>query len=238
MIRNIVSEFVGMLIILYIGDGVVSNHLLSKNNAKGLGVLAIDLGWFAAVALPAMMFINVSGAYLNPAVTLAFVLRGMLDIQTAVIYILAQIAGAFVGSYLVYLTFLAQFRGTEDQGIKLNCFTTRPAVYDVKANILTELIGTTFLIYGVFEIVNWDMSTYLKAFFIGFLVFGLAVCMGGPTGASINPARDLGPRIAHTIMPVCGKGSSEWHYGWRPVTGQFIASFVAVGLYNLIHMAI
>ena len=235
MASNIMSEFIGMMILMYLGDGVVANHLLEANNAKGLGVLAIDLCWGAAVALPAMMFINYSGAYFNPAVTLAFAIRGMLPVSTAIIYIIAQIVGAGVGSMLVYFTFHAQFRATKDPGLVLNAFTTRAPVDNVAENIVSELIGTFFLIYGVFEIVTWDMTSYGKAAFIGLLVFGLATCMGGCTGASLNQARDLGPRIAHTIFPIVNKGSSEWWYGWRPVADQIAAAFVAVLVYDGVH---
>ena len=225
----------GTLLLIYIGDGVVANCILDGSNGKGLGITGIDVAWGIAVALPAFIFMDVSGAYFNPAVILGFLWRGMIPVSTALIFICADICGAFVGFYLVYLTFLQQFEATEDVVVKLNCFTTRPAIDGTVKNIISELIGTTFLVYFVMEIVNTDCSQLAKACLIGALVCGLAICMGGCTGASLNPARDLGPRIAHTIMPVTGKGSSEWNYGWRPVVGQIIASFLAAGLYMVLH---
>lgn len=233
--QQILAEFVGSLLLIYIGDGVVANCILDGSNGKGLGTTGIDVAWGVAVALPAFIFMDVSGAYFNPAVILGFLWRGEILLTKALIFIVADILGMMIGSYLVYLTFLKQFQVTEDVGTKLNCFTTRPAIRDTWKNFLSELIGTTFLIYFVMEIVNTDCSQLAKACLIGTLVFGLAICMGGCTGASLNCARDLGPRLAHTILPVHKKGSSEWDYGWIPVAGQICASFVAAGLYMVVH---
>ncbi|MCI2061541.1 MAG: aquaporin family protein [Eubacteriaceae bacterium] len=235
MITKAIGEFVGTMILIYIGDGVVANNILDDNNAKGLGVLAIDIAWGVAVAIPAYIFMGVSGSFFNPAIVIAYMLRGTMPLSSALVYIPSEILGAFAGSALMYLTFLDQFKGTSDKGLKLNAFTTRPAKKHYFANFLTEFIGTSFLVFGVYEIVDLPSPYILKGCMIGALVFGLAVCMGGPTGASLNQARDLGPRLAHWILPVYEKGSSEWSYGWCPVLAQTCAAFAAFGFYTLIH---
>lgn len=237
MIPKLLGEFLGTMMLIYLGDSVVANHNLKRNNAKGIGVLAIDLVWGAAVAIPAFIFMGVSGAFFNPAVVIGYLLRGSIDIVTAILYIIFEIMGAFAGSALMYVTFLDQFAGTEDQGVKLACFTTRPAYKHYIANFLTEFVGTFFLVYAVFEIVELPVANIIKANMIGMMVFGLAACMGGPTGASLNPARDIGPRIAHTVLPVAGKGSSEWDYGWCPPLAQICSAIAAFIVYSLVHLA-
>jgi len=227
-----------MLLIL-LGDGVVANVTLNKSGMKGAGSIQITLAWGLAVMLPAFVFGAASGASFNPALTLALAVNGTFDWALVPGYIIAQIAGAFVGACLVYILFKDQFDATSEPGTKLGVFSTGPAIPNMFRNLLSELIGTFVL---VFTILGLGQVPELNAGVAKLLVFGIIVSvgmsLGGLTGYAINPARDLGPRLAHAILPIKGKGSSNFKYGLVvPIFGPILGGLLAVLVYNLIPWA-
>ncbi len=231
-----VSEFVGTMLLIILGDGVVANVTLNKSGMKGAGSIQITLAWGLAVMLPAFVFGAASGASFNPALTIALAVNGSFDWAMVPGYIVAQIAGAFLGACIVYLLFKDQFDATDDPGTKLGVFSTGPAVPNTFRNLLSEAVGTFVL---VFTILGLSQVPDLNAGVAKLLVFGIIVSvgmsLGGLTGYAINPARDLGPRLAHAVLPIKGKGSSNFGYGLVvPVFGPIIGGLVAVGVYNLI----
>jgi len=234
-----VAEFVGTMLLILLGDGVVANVTLNKSGMKGAGSIQITLAWGLAVMLPAFVFGAASGASFNPALTLALAVNGTFDWALVPGYIIAQIAGAFVGACLVYILFKDQFDATSEPGTKLGVFSTGPAIPNMFRNLLSELIGTFVL---VFTILGLGQVPELNAGVAKLLVFGIIVSvgmsLGGLTGYAINPARDLGPRLAHAILPIKGKGSSNFKYGLVvPIFGPILGGLLAVLVYNLIPWA-
>lgn len=231
-----VAEFVGTMLLILLGDGVVANVTLNKSGMKGAGSVQITLAWGLAVMLPAFVFGAASGASFNPALTIALAVNGSFDWAMVPGYIVAQIAGAFVGACLVYILFKDQFDATTEPGTKLGVFSTGPAIPNMFRNFLSEMIGTFVL---VFTILGLAQVPELNAGGAKLLVFGIIVSvgmsLGGLTGYAINPARDLGPRLAHAILPIKGKGSSNFKYGLIvPVFGPIVGALIAVLVYRLI----
>lgn len=231
-----ISEFIGTMLLIILGDGVVANVTLNKSGMKGAGSIQITLAWGLAVMLPAFVFGNASGASFNPALTIALAAGGLFDWAMVPGYIIAQIAGAFVGACLVYVLFKDQFDATEDPGTKLGVFSTGPAIPNTFRNLVSEGIGTFVL---VFTILGLSQVPDLNAGVAKLLVFGIIVSigmsLGGLTGYAINPARDLGPRLAHAVLPIKGKGSSNFQYGLVvPVIGPIVGGLLATVVYNLI----
>jgi len=230
-----------MLIIL--GDGVVANVVLNKNKGQGGGGggawIAITAGWAFAVVIgvfTAQAF-GSGQADLNPAVSIAKVVIGSEPAAEALMNIIGQFIGAFIGAVIVWLAYMDHFAATEDKGGKLAVFCTGPAIRNTGANVITEIIGTFVLVMGVAAI--FRISTIAPAvqipdglgpFLVGILVWGIGLSLGGPTGYAINPARDLGPRIAHAVLPIAGKGSSDWGYSWIPVVGPVVGGALAGAL--------
>lgn len=224
------------MLLIILGDGVVANVTLNKSGMKGAGSIQITLAWGLAVMLPAFVFGNASGASFNPALTIALAAGGLFDWAMVPGYIIAQIAGAFVGACLVYVLFKDQFDATEDPGTKLGVFSTGPAIPNTFRNLVSEGIGTFVL---VFTILGLSQVPDLNAGVAKLLVFGIIVSigmsLGGLTGYAINPARDLGPRLAHAVLPIKGKGSSNFQYGLVvPVIGPIVGGLLATVVYNLI----
>jgi glycerol uptake facilitator protein len=224
-----------MLIVL--GDGVVAAVLLKGSKAEGAGWIVITAGWAFAVMVgifTAGLF-GSAAAHLNPAVTLAFAVAGGVDWADAISYWIAQMLGAFLGAVIVFLAYYRHWAPTTDQGLKLAVFSTGPAIRDVVWNPITEIIGTMVLVLGVVAIFNVPGSATamgipvsgLGPFIVGALVWGIGLSLGGPTGYAINPARDLGPRIAHFLLPIPGKGGSDWGYSWIPVVGPLVGGLLA-----------
>jgi glycerol uptake facilitator protein len=224
------AEFIGTAILIVLGGGVNANVSLSKSYGNGSGWIVIAAGWGMAVTIAVYAVGSISGAHINPAVTLGLLALGEFEADQVVGYIGAQIAGAFVGATIVWLAYLAHWKETEDPGAKLGVFSTGPAVPNTLANILTEVIGTAMLVFGVLAIgsegnfgvaggegVDAGWATGFKPLLVGLLVFSIGLSLGGPTGYAINPARDLGPRIAHAVLPISGKGDSNWGYAWIPI---------------------
>ena len=231
-----ICEFLGTMMLILLGDGVVANVTLNKSGMKGAGSIQITLAWGLAVMLPAFIFGRGSGASFNPALTIALAVDGSFAWSLVPGYIIAQMAGAFVGACLVYALFKDQFDATEDPGTKLGVFSTGPSIPNAFRNILSEAVGTFVLVFsikGLAQVSGSDEG-------VGkLLVFGIIVAcgmsLGGLTGYAINPARDLGPRLAHAVLPIKGKGSSNFKYGLVvPIIGPIIGALVAVLLNSAI----
>lgn len=230
------AEFLGTMILILLGDGVVANVTLNKSGMKGAGSIQITIAWGLAVMLPACAFGAASGASFNPALTLALAVGGMFDWALVPGYIVAQIAGAFVGGCLVYLLFKDQFDATESEGSKLGVFCTGPTVPNMPLNIISEAIGTFVLVFAILGLNQIpDLDPGLSKLMVFGIIVSIGMSLGGLTGYAINPARDLGPRLAHAVLPIKGKGSSNFSYGLVvPIFGPIIGGIVAVLLYNVI----
>jgi glycerol uptake facilitator len=231
------GEFVGTLILVLLGDGVVAAVLLRKSKAENSGWIVITFGWGMAVAIAVYAVAAVSGAHINPAVTIGLAAIGQFPLAQVPGYIIAQLLGAFVGAVLVWITYYDHWKETDDPGLKLGVFSTIPQIRNTPANFVTEVIGTAVLLFGVLAILGatapFAEAGLLVPLLIGFLVLSIGLSLGGPTGYAINPARDLGPRLAHAVLPVAGKGDSDWSYGWIPVVAPIVGGVVGSILYSI-----
>ncbi|MEO6577753.1 MAG: MIP/aquaporin family protein, partial [Candidatus Limnocylindria bacterium] len=216
------------------GDGVVAGVLLTRSKAQNAGWIVITTGWALAVALGVFTIGGLTGAHLNPAVTIGLASIGATDWALVPWYIVGEFIGAFIGAVIVYLHYLPHWAETEDPGLKLAVFSTGPAIRSTVANLVSEIIGTFMLVFGVLAIVSNELAPGLAALLIGFLVWGIGLSLGGPTGYAINPARDLGPRIAHALLPIPGKGSSDWGYSWIPVVGPIVGGVLGAVVYQAV----
>ncbi|MDE6905156.1 MAG: aquaporin family protein [Lachnospiraceae bacterium] len=231
-----IAEFVGTCMLIILGDGVVANVTLNKSGMKGAGSIQITLAWGLAVLVPAFIFGEASGASFNPALTIALAADGSFAWSMVPGYVVAQIAGAFLGACIVYILFKEQFDATEDPGSKLGCFSTGPSVPNMPLNILSEAIGTFVLVFAIKGIGNvTGLSVGVDKLFVFGIIVSVGMSLGGLTGYAINPARDLGPRLAHAVLPIKGKGDSNFGYGLVvPVIGPILGALAAVGLYAVI----
>ena len=231
--RVFTAEAIGTMLLILLGDGVVAGVLLSKSKAEKSGWIVITTGWALAVAIGVYAVGRISGAHINPAVTLGLAAVGKLAWAEVPHYILGQFLGAFLGAVLVWLAYLAHWSGTEDSGLKLAVFSTAPAIRRMPANFMTETIGTFVLVFGVLAVGanKAPNDTGLTPLLVGFLVWAIGLSLGGPTGYAINPARDLAPRIAHAILPIAGKGGSDWGYAWVPVFGPIVGGVIGAVVY-------
>jgi len=228
------GEVLGTAILILLGDGVVANVLLNRSKGQNGGWIVITTGWGLAVAIAAYVTGHVSGAHINPAVTLGLAAIGQFPWSQVPSYIIAQFLGAFLGAVLVYLAYLPHWAVTDDAELKLAVFSTAPAVRSPGANLVTEIIGTAMLVLGVLGISHPanQLAGGLSPLLVGFLVWAIGLSLGGPTGYAINPARDLGPRIAHAVLPIPGKGGSDWGYAWIPVVGPVIGGILGALLFQ------
>lgn len=230
-----IAEFLGTMMLILLGDGVVANVTLNKSGMKGAGSIQITLAWGLAVMIPAFIFGAASGASFNPALTLALAIDGSFAWSLVPGYIIAQFAGAFVGAVLVYILFKEQFDATEDPGTKLGVFSTGPSVPNKPLNILSEAIGAFVLVFAIKGIGNLpSVAGGLDKFLVFGIIVSIGMSLGGLTGYAINPARDIGPRIAHAFLPIKGKGSSNWGYAIVPLVGPVLGAIAAVLLYGAI----
>lgn len=243
-----VAEFIGTMILVLLGDGVVANVLLRQSKGENSGWIVITFGWGMGVAMAVYSVGAISGAHINPAVTVGLASIGAFDLALVPGYIIAQLLGAFVGACLVYVAYLNHWEPTADPALKLGVFCTAPEIPNTVANFLTELIGTAMLVFGVVAIAantqrieeasDVDLAavfgTGILPLIIGLLVFAIGLSLGGPTGYAINPARDLGPRIAHAVLPIPGKGGSDWGYSWIPIAGPLVGGVVGAVLYTIL----
>ncbi|NID06949.1 aquaporin family protein [Luteibacter jiangsuensis] len=225
------SEFLGTMVMILLGDGVVAGVLLKDSKAENAGWGVITWAWGLAVLMGIFVAAK-SGAHMNPAITLAMAAIGKLSWSLVPGYIAAQMAGAFTGAVLVYLAYLAHWRGTDDPAKKLGIFCTIPAIRSFPANILTEVIGTFVLVYCVLAIGSNDLSKGIAPIAVALLVVVIGMCLGGPTGYAINPARDFGPRVAHALLPIPGKGGSDFAYAPVPIVGSIIGALLAAFAYT------
>ncbi|PIB26949.1 MIP/aquaporin family protein [Maribacter sp. 4G9] len=236
-----IFEFIGTGMLILIGNGVVANLVLKGTKGADSGWVGISLAWGIAVFIGVFISADVSGAHLNPAVTIGLAAAGKFSWTLVPGYIIAQIFGAMVGNFLVWLTYKKQYDQTEDPGAILATFSTAPAIRSYGWNVVSEAIGTFALVFGVFYIAGGALANEpislgsLDALPVALLVMGIGFGLGGPTGYAINPARDLGPRIMHAILPLKNKGDSDWSYAWVPVVGPVIGALVAAGVFLLLN---
>lgn len=237
---KVLAEIIGTMILIILGDGVVANVLLNKSKGKDSGWIVITTGWGLAVAVAVYAVGWISGAHINPAVTIGLAAIGKFPWAEVPMYVIGQIIGGFLGGVIVWLTYLPHWAETEDTGLKLAVFSTGPAIRNYSLNLLTEIIGTFMLVAGVLFILDGrnELTSGFGPLLIGFLVWSLGLSLGGPTGYAINPARDLGPRIAHAVLPIAGKGDSDWAYSWVPVVGPIIGGILGALFYSLLWPAL
>jgi glycerol uptake facilitator protein len=239
-----VAELVGTLILVTLGDGVVANVVLKRTKGNDAGWIVVTTGWGLAVALSVYCIGRISGAHINPAVTIGLASIGQFPWSQVVPYIVAQMIGAFLGAAVVWLCYRPHWAATEDPADKLGVFCTAPAIRAPASNFVTEVIGTAMLVFGVLAIAAnaGEMAGDLSAVFatginpllVGFLVWGIGLSLGGPTGYAINPARDLGPRLAHAVLPIPGKGGSDWAYSWVPVLGPIVGGVLGAVAFSML----
>jgi glycerol uptake facilitator protein len=218
------SELIGTALLILLGDGVVAGVLLAKSKAQNAGWVVITFGWGIAVMVGAYSVVNYSGAQLNPAVTVGAAFNNSITWSDTPKYFAGELTGAFIGACLVYLAYLNHWKDTDDPGLKLAVFSTGPAIRHNVNNLITEIIGTFVLVFGIFAMTSAKgvATSGIGVLLVGLLVVGIGMSLGGPTGYAINPARDLMPRIAHFLLPIPGKGDSDWSYAWIPVAGPLI----------------
>ncbi|MDR1951965.1 MAG: aquaporin family protein [Elusimicrobiota bacterium] len=234
------AEFLGTAVLVYLGDAVVANCILKGTKGFNGGWIVITFGWAFAVAIPVLMFGPFSGAHFNPAVTLGLASIGLTPWDQVPIYILTQFLGAFLGAFLVWLQYKDHFDQTDDPGTQLGVFATGPAIRSTGRNFISEFLGTFMLLFtivgigstfyniGSVDAAGADVAAHaVKAFGVGGIILVIGLSLGGTTGYAINPARDLGPRIMHAILPMKGKGGSDWGYAWIPVIAPILGGVAA-----------
>jgi glycerol uptake facilitator protein len=232
-----IGELIGTMLLIIFGDGVVANVVLSKTKGQNSGWIVITTGWAMAVAVGVYASWPISGAHINPAVTISLAVIGKFPWANVVPYIIAQMIGAFLGGVIVWIAYRRHFEATENADLKLAVFCTAPAIRDYAANLVTEIIGTFTLVFGVLSMLFFidpkqpGFGNSLGPWIVTVLVWAIGLSLGGPTGYAINPARDLGPRIAHAVLPIPGKRNSDFAYGWIPVVGPVIGGVIGALVY-------
>lgn len=229
-----ISEFIGTAILVLLGNGVVANVLLNKTYGNNSGWIVITLGWAISVFVAVYISAAASGAHLNPAITISLAFKNG-DWRLVPVYLAGQVLGAMAGSTIVWCHYYSHYNDTPDANSKMASFCTSPAIKNNVQNLVSEVIGTFVLVLGVLFISKpHDSLGALDALPVALLVFVIGVSLGGTTGYAINPARDLGPRIMHTVLPIKGKRDSNWSYSWIPVVGPIVGGLLAVLLFELI----
>jgi glycerol uptake facilitator protein len=229
------AELIGTAIVITLGLGVVANVLLDQTKGNNSGLIVIAFGWAIAVFVGVFISADISGAHLNPAVTVALAVGGKFDWNDVPGYILAQFIGAFIGSILVWISYKDHFDSTKHPENILAVFSTGPAIRNSVGNLLSETVATFVFMLAILFIQKGDVKLgSLDALPVALLVLGVGLSMGGPTGYAINPARDLGPRIMHALLPIPGKGRSDWKYAWIPVAGPILGACLAAILYRFL----
>lgn len=228
---QVIGEIIGTLILVLLGDGVVAGVSLRKSKAEGAGWVAITLGWGAAVTIGAYAAGYMSFAHLNPAVTIGMAIAGNIGWNMVVPYILGQMIGAILGAILLYIHYYPHWKETEDPTAILGTFATGPAIRSLGANLISEIIGTFMLVFALLAFGMNKFGEGLNPIAVGILILVIGLSLGGTTGYAINPARDLGPRLAHAFLPIPNKGDSDWGYAWVPVLGPIIGGSLAALLF-------
>jgi glycerol uptake facilitator protein len=229
------AELIGTALLIILGDGVVAAVVLAKSKAENSGWIVITFGWGMAVMVAVYAVGHYDGAHLNPAVTLGLLINGNIHgAGTFIKYIIGEVGGAMIGATVVFAAYYLHFKETEDPGLKLAVFSTGPAIRNTAANFVTEVIGTFVLVFGVLAITQTanGLTSGLAPLLVGLLVLSIGLSLGGPTGYAINPARDLGPRIMHAILPIPGKGGSDWGYAWIPVVAPLVGGAIGALAYG------
>jgi len=234
MFMEYIGEFIGTMLLVLLGDGVVANSTLNKTKGQGSGWVAIAIGWGLAVTIGVYASGFLSAGHINPAVTIGFAVIGDFAWAGVPGYIIAQIAGGFVGGVLVWLAYYDHWEATEDSATILGTFATTPEIKHSPANVFSEVIGTAVLVVGVLAMTPNEVATGFSPVVVGITVASIGFSLGGPTGYAINPARDLGPRIAHQVLPVKNKGGSDWGYAWVPVVSPIVGAIIGSVLFNLV----
>ena len=237
-----IAELIGTMILILLGNGVVANVVLKGTKGNGGGWIVITTGWALAVFTGVVVAGPYSGAHLNPAVTIGLAVAGKFAWSKVPAFILAQLIGAMTGSFLVWLMYGDHFVVTKETGLKSAVFFTAPAIKNTKLNLVSEALGTFILLFAVFYITNGEMGKEktpiglgsIGAIPVAFIVWAIGLSLGGTTGYAINPARDLGPRVVHSLLPMKEKDNSQWKYAWIPVSGPLAGAIIAAGLYLLL----
>lgn len=228
------AEFLGTMLLILLGEGVVAGVVLKGTKSENAGWLTVCIAWGLGVSLAIFAVGEISGAHLNPAITLALAFTNNFEWNLVLGYCLAQLAGAFTGATLVWIFYGPHWKATSDASSKLAVFSTAPAIRNAPANLISEALATALLVFAIMFIGVNEFTHGLKPLVVGLLIVAIGLSLGGTTGFAINPARDLGPRIAHAILPIHGKGSSDWSYAWIPVIGPIIGGISGALLYQLI----
>ncbi|AGM99446.1 aquaporin family protein [Streptococcus iniae] len=231
---DIFGEFLGTALLVLLGNGVVAGVVLPKTKNNNSGWIVITTGWGIAVAVAAFISGHIAPAHLNPAVSIAFAVKGDISWGTAAMYSIAQIVGAMLGSLLVYLQFRPHYKVAQEPADILGTFATGPALRDTTSNVLSEIFGTFVLVLGILAIGMYKMPAGLGTLSVGTLIIGIGLSLGGTTGYAINPARDFGPRLLHALLPIENKGDSDWSYSWIPIIGPIVGAVLAVLLYTVV----
>jgi glycerol uptake facilitator protein len=236
------AELIGTMFLILLGNGVVANVVLKNTKGYNAGWIVITTGWALAVFVGVVIATPYSGAHLNPAVTIGLAIAGKFQWSKVLLFIAAQLIGSMLGAFLVWLIYHDHFDATQDPGSKLAVFCTAPAMRNLLFNFLSEVTGTFVLIFVIFYFTNAEITDAktpiglgsLGAIPVAFLVWAIGLSLGGTTGYAINPARDLGPRIIHSILPIKHKGNSDWKYAWVPIIGPFVGATLAAIIYLLL----
>ncbi|MGL4388866.1 MAG: MIP/aquaporin family protein [Brevinema sp.] len=235
MSSEFIAEFLGTTILILLGNGVVSNVLLNKTKGHGSGLIVITAGWAFAVLVAVIITGRISGAHLNPAVTVAMLMQNVITVSTAISYIIAQLLGGIFGGMLVWLFYKDHFDQTEDADLVLACFSTGPAIKNIVLNFFSETVATCVLVLAILSINHIDAGfSNLSTYLVAMAVWSLGLSLGGTTGYAINPARDLGPRIAYSLLPIRHKRDANWSYSWIPVFAPILGGILAVSIFNFI----
>jgi len=232
--NSFVAELFGTMLLIILGGGVVAGILLKHSKAENSGWLVITFAWGFAVAFGVYVAGQVSGAHLNPAVTLALASVGEFEWANVPAYLLGQLLGSMLGAVVVWLHYLPHWSATTDPGLKLAVFVTSPAIRRPFSNLLSEIIGTAVLLAGLMAIGANKFADGLNPLIVGFLVVAIGLSLGGTTGYAINPARDFGPRLMHFLLPIAGKGNSDWGYSWVPVAGPLVGGILGAQIYRAV----
>jgi len=236
------AELIGTMFLILLGNGVVANVVLKGTKGNNAGWMVITTGWALAVFVGVVIATPYSGAHLNPAVTIGLAVAGKFPWSDVGTYILAQLIGSIIGAIVVWIVYRDHFNVTEDPDAQLSVFSTSPAISNSLFNLLSEIVGTFVLVFVIFYFTGAEISEpksliglgSLGAVPVAFLVWAIGLSLGGTTGYAINPVRDFGPRIAHSILPIRNKRNSNWKYGWIPIIGPFIGGLIAAGLYLIL----
>ena len=226
------AEFFGTMLLIILGEGVVAGVVLKGTKSENAGWLTICVAWGLAVTLSVYAVGSISGAHLNPAITIALAMIGSFPTDQVIGYVVAQMAGAFVGAIVVWVQYMPHWKNTIDPSAKLAVFSTAPAIRNTSANLISEIIATAVLLLAILFIGENKFTEGLNPIVVGLLIVSIGLSLGGSTGFAINPARDLGPRIAHFILPIPGKRDSDWSYAWIPVVGPIVGGILGAVVFK------